>query len=60
MVDDAVAEIMLATQEETVAAALTEDLKEKKEKKKPAVAQVPADPQKVAEDSHGINIVFFQ
>lgn len=59
MVDDAVAEIMLATQEETIAAALGDDQKgeEKEEKKKQVVAEAPADPQTVAEDSYGISRV---
>lgn len=61
MVDDAVAEIMLATQEEAVAAALSEYLKmEEKEKKEEVLAQAPAEPKNVAADSDGINRVLFK
>lgn len=61
MVDDAVAEIMLATQEEAVAAALSKDFKveEKEEKEEEVFAQAPADSKKVAEESDGINRVLF-
>lgn len=57
MVDDAVAEIMLATQEEAVALSKDLTVEEKQEKKKQVVAQAPADPEKVAEDNYGINRV---
>lgn len=61
LVGNAVAEIMLAAQEEAVAAALSKDFKveEKEEKEEEVVAQAPADPKTVAEDSDGINRVLF-
>lgn len=60
MVDDPVAEIMLATQEAAVAAALSKDFKvEEEEKEEEVVTQASADPKKVAEDSDGINRVLF-
>lgn len=58
MVGDAVAEIMLAAQEEAVAAALSKDFKVE-EKEEEVVAQAPAGPKKVAEGSDGINRVLF-
>lgn len=63
MVDDAVAEIMLAAQKEAVAATLSEDLKmeEKEEKEEEVVDEAPAEAKKadVAEDGDGIYRVLF-